>query len=66
MRCIFGWTHQLGDAEVENLDPPVLGDEQILRLHVPVNDVLVVRRRETFRDLTRIVDGPPRRQRTAM
>jgi hypothetical protein len=38
-------------AEVEDLDPPVRRDEQVLRLEVAVDDAFVVRRRETARNL---------------
>jgi hypothetical protein len=55
---------QLGDAEVEDLDAPVVRDEQVFGLDVAVDDRLVVGGREALRDLTREVDRFPRRQRT--
>src|SRR4029453_12289473 len=53
---------QLRQAEVENLDPPVLGDEQVLGLEVPVDDPLLVRRGEAARDLDRVIECLARRQ----
>ena len=44
---------QLGQAEVENLDAPVGGDEEILGLEVAVDDPLLVRGRQAARDLAR-------------
>ena len=43
---------QLGEAEVEDLDAAVRGDEEILGFQVAVDDALVVRRREAVGDLT--------------
>ena len=57
---------QLRDAEVENLDPPVVGDEQVVRLYVAVDDPLVVRGGEPLRGLARVVDGFARRQRASL
>ncbi len=37
-------TGKLGQAEVQNLYTIVVGDEQVLRLEVAMNDTLVVRR----------------------
>ena len=45
---------ELGEAEVEDLDPPVPGHEQVFRLQVPVDDSLLVGRGEAVRDLRRI------------
>ena len=56
---------ELGDAEVENLDPPVARDEQVVGLQVAMDDALVVRGGEPLRDLARVVDGFARRQRAA-
>jgi hypothetical protein len=35
--------HQFREAEVQNFDPAVLGNEQVLRLEVPMDDAFVVR-----------------------
>jgi hypothetical protein len=52
-----------GEAEVEDLHPPVRRDEQVLRLEVAVDDALVVRRRQAARHLGRVLDGLPLGQR---
>ena len=57
---------QLRDAEVEDLDPPVARDEQVVGLHVAVDDALVVRGGEPLGDLPRVVDRLARRQRAAV
>ena len=44
---------QLGQAEVQNLDAAVGGDEEVLRLQVAMDDALLVRRRQAVRDLRR-------------
>ena len=49
---------QLRQAEVEDLDAAVGGDEEVLGLQVAVDDPLVVRRGEALRDLERVVDRP--------
>ena len=48
---------QLGEAEVEDLDAAVAGDEEVLGLQVPVDDALLVRGGEAVGDLERVVDG---------
>ena len=58
--------HQLGEAEVEDLDAAVPGQEEILGLQIPVDDALLVRRRETMRHLARDVDGLADRQRACL
>ena len=60
--CVVAWQDQFGDAEVENLDPPVGRDEQVVGLHIAVDDALVVRGRESRSHLARVVDGFARRQ----
>jgi hypothetical protein len=47
---------ELGEAEVEDLHAAVLRDEEVLGLEVSVDDPLLVRRRETLRDLQGVVD----------
>jgi hypothetical protein len=44
-------TRELGEAEVEDLNPPVRGDEQVLRLDVAVDDPLGVGRLQAARRL---------------
>jgi hypothetical protein len=56
---------QLGQAEVQDLQPPVLRDEEVLRLQVPVDNPLLVRRGEAVRHLQRVVDRLPRREASA-
>ena len=53
---------QLGEAEVEDLDAPVLRDEDVLGLQVAMDDALLVRRREAVGDLRRVVDRPALRE----
>ena len=55
---------QLGEAEVEDLDPSVLREEDVLGLQVPVHDPLFVRGGQTLRHLHRVVDRFARRDRT--
>ncbi len=57
---------QLGEAEVEDLHAAVPGDEDVLGLEIPVDDPLLVRRREAVGDLQRVVDGLARRQARAL
>ncbi len=52
---LFG-VRQLGEAEVEDLHPAVVGDEDVLGLQVPVDDPLLVRGGEAVGDLERVVD----------
>ncbi len=56
---------QLGEAEVEDLHPAVVGDEEVLGLQVPVDDPLLVRGGEAVDDLERVVDRLARRERAA-
>ena len=53
---------ELGEAEVEDLHAAVVGDEDVLGLQVPVDDPLLVRRREAADDLERVVDRLARRE----
>ncbi len=55
--------HQLGEAEVEDLDVAVGGDEEVRRLEVAVDDPAAVRRRQAAGDLHRVFDRLARRQR---
>ena len=47
---------QLCQAEVENLDAAVAGDEQVLRLQVAMDDPFRVRRGQTCGDLPRVLN----------
>ena len=66
---------ELGEAEVQDLDAAVLGDEEVLGLQISMDDPLLVRRSEAVGDLDRVVDrlalgqsasGKPRAQRLAL
>ena len=48
----------LGQAEIQNFDAAVFGDEQVVGLDVAVGDALAVRRGETGSDLFAVVHGP--------
>src|SRR5262249_7752192 len=48
---------ELREAEVQDLDVPVAGDEQVFGLQVAVNDSAVVGRRKPAGELRRVVDG---------
>src|SRR6185436_11304683 len=50
-----------GQPEIENLDAPLAGDEQVLRLQVAVDDAALVRGGKPARDLNRVVDRLGRR-----
>jgi hypothetical protein len=54
---------QFGQAEIQDLDPPVLGYENVLGLQVAVHDSLLVRCRQSVRDLHSIFDRLALRQR---
>ncbi len=51
---------QLGEPEVEDLDRAILGDEDVLRLEIPVDDAAGVGCGQTVGDLDRDLDRPPR------
>ena len=53
----------LREAEVEDLDPAVAGQEHVVGLEVAVDDVLAVRRGEAVRDAGRDLGGLARRDR---
>ena len=46
-----------GEAEVEDLDAPVVEEEQVLGLDVAVHDALLVRRGEALRHARRVLGG---------
>ena len=56
---------QLRHAEIEQLDPLVAGQKDVLRLDVAVDHTLLVRGRERLRELGRPVGRLPRRDRVA-
>ena len=43
------------DAEIENLDAIVGGDEHVLRFQIPMNDAFIVRLRQAGCDLRRVL-----------
>src|SRR5687767_12290441 len=47
----------LGDAEVENLHPPVTSDEDVFRFEIAMNDAAIVRSGEAVSDVDGDVDG---------
>ena len=56
---------QLRESEVEDFDPAVAGDEEVLRLQVAVDDSLLVRGGESFGRLDRVIRRLPYRKRSA-
>ena len=50
-------------AEVEDLDEAAVRQKDVVRLEVAMHDAAVVRGREAFRDLERVLDGLARRNR---
>ena len=56
----------LRDAEIQNLQPAVGRQEQILRLDVAVDDAAIVSRGETTRDLRAVTGDLLDRQRAAI
>ena len=57
---------QLGEAEVEDLDPAVVRDEDVVGLEVAVDDPLVVSGGKAAGDLQRVVEGLADRKRSAL
>ena len=53
---------ELRETEVENLDAPVLRDEEVLGLEIAVDDALVVRGGKAAGDLDRPVHGAAKRE----
>ena len=49
--------HRLGDAEVRDFGNPVLGDEDVVGFHIPVDDVVLVGDGKARGDLAGQVDG---------
>ena len=56
----------LSQTEVQNLDPAVFRDEEILRLEVTMNDAFVVGSCEPMRDLNSVIDGFADRNRATL
>ena len=57
---------QLCEPEVENLDPSVDGDKQVVGLDVEMNDPAIVSRREAAGDLDRVIERLRHRQRVTV
>ena len=55
---------KLGDPEVDDLHEPVLGDQDVGRLDVPVYDATLVGFAESGADLDRVLDGLGNAERT--
>src|SRR5207249_1753300 len=55
--------HQLGDAEVDDLQAALDRDEQVLRFEIAVHDSLGVRRRQAAGELDRVIEQLRWRQR---
>ena len=53
---------KLGDAEVDELEMAFAGDEDILRLQVPVDDAALVRRGQSLGHLGSPFERSPKRQ----
>src|SRR5262249_7207705 len=61
---IFGRLRLLArETKVQDLDPPVPGQEDVVGLQVAMDDALVVRGSETERDVLRAFQGAPQRKR---
>ena len=60
------WLRKLGQAEIENLDAPVFGQENILWLKITMSDALIVRSRESAGHLQSVVGGFARRHRSRL
>jgi hypothetical protein len=53
-----GFVRAFGDSEVEDLDVSLARDEDVVGLHVPMDDSLVVGGAERRGDLETVFDGP--------
>lgn len=60
------WSCQLGEPEIDNLHPPIGRHQQVFRLEIAMHDPFGVGRCETARDLLRVVERLPLRQRAAI
>ncbi len=56
---------ELRETEIEDLDPAVSCDEQVLGFQIAVDDGLFMRRGKTLRDLSGVFQRSPQRQRAA-
>jgi hypothetical protein len=61
----FGYCH-FGETEVEDLDVPMFGKQEILGLEVAMDDSLLVRGGETVGDLDSVVDDAAQREGAAL
>ena len=59
-------SRQLGEAEIEDLQPSLVRDEEVLRLHVAVDHAVLVRCRQTFRQVDGVTERRFQRQRLAV
>ena len=55
---------QLGQTEIEDFDPVISGDEEVLRFQIAMDDPFLVSGGKPGSYLLRILDGPARRHRT--
>jgi hypothetical protein len=58
--------HQFRETEIENFDPAVFGDEQVLRLEVTMDDALFMSRRQSMRNLNAVIDRLAQGYRTVL
>src|SRR6266480_2536190 len=61
-RALFSGSNQLGQAEVQNLDVPIFGNEDVFRLEVPMDDTFLMCRSQTAQNLHGIVERLANRQ----
>src|SRR5262249_55815413 len=47
------------EAKVQNLYPAIFGNEDVVRLEIPMNDSFLMRRCQSLRNLTRIFNHSP-------
>ena len=57
-----GGGQELGDTEIDDLDPAVRRHEQVFGFQIAVHDALLVGRGQTARDLRRVSEGGVERQ----
>src|ERR1700731_3150652 len=63
----LGWPlRELGKTEIQNFDPAIFGDEQILWLQIAMNDALLMSYGQSMRDLNSCVNGFFHGQRAAI
>ena len=62
--CCRRVRRHFGEAEIQNLCPAFLSDKNVVGLQIAMNDVPVVSRRQSLRDLRCVLARLARRQRT--